>query len=316
MQAAAPQRSIQGLSEAYHPPGQYFVADEFAPVLPVDGTRFAYHTFDTIRQRILQDNTRAPGGDVNEVRWDVTENTGMTVERALQSAIDRKTVRDFGRSIAEDRAMRAVKDNMLIQREERIRALIQTEANYPSSSYYTTLTGTSQWSDLENSDPEDDVRTAIEQVLSASGLLPNKIMIPYEVANKLVQHPVIKDVMIRDTRGSQSEAFKNDPNVNGLPSELWGLSVGVPKVTYVDSNPGQTESQAFLWGKKVWIGYVNSQPSVDTPSFAYQFTAQGLQVGIGNSNIAGGGEYVEGVEDDLQKVVGTRMGYLISAAVA
>ena len=64
MQAAAPQRSIQGLSEAYHPPGQYFVADEFAPVLPVDGTRFAYHTFDTIRQRILQDNTRAPGGDV------------------------------------------------------------------------------------------------------------------------------------------------------------------------------------------------------------------------------------------------------------
>ena len=316
-QAVAPLSNLNQLAESYSPPEQFYVADLVAPRISVDSSRFAYLTFDSIRQQLLQNNVRAPLGTVESVDWDVSENTGMTVEKALQSRIDRKTVVDFGRAIAEGRAMRAVKDNLLIQKEERVRSLIQTTSNYASSSYYTDLsTATDKWNDFENSDPEDDVRVGIKQIMQEAHIMPNTLMVPYEVAEKLVQHPAVRDVLIRDGKGSGSEAFGNEIDRLGLPSTLWGLNVMVPKVTYVNTNPGQTEASTFLWAKDVWVGHVASSIATDTPSFAYQFTSVNLNFSLGDDGRAGGGEYVEGYEDDLEKVVGTRMGYLIQNAVA
>ena len=316
-QASAPQTNISELAEVYSPPEQFFVADMVAPRIPVDSSRFAYLSFNTHRQQLLQNNVRAPMGQVESVDWDASENTGMTVEKALQSRIDRKTVVDFGRAVAEGRAMRAVKDNLLIQKEERVRSLIQTTSNYASSSYYTDLsTATDKWNDFENSDPEDDVRVGIKQIMQEAHIMPNTLMVPYEVAEKLVQHPSVRDVLVRDGRGSSSEAFGNDIERLGLPSSLWGLNVMVPKVTYVSANPGQTESSTFLWAKDVWIGHVANSVATDMPSFAYQFTSVNLNFSLGDDGRAGGGEYVEGYEDDLEKVVGTRMGYLIQNAVS
>lgn len=314
-QAVSPLRNITDLAEAYNPPDQYFVADQLLPRLSVEGTRFAYLTFDTIRQRLLNDIQRAPGADVNEVEWDVTENTDMTKERAVSALIDRKTVRDFGRAVAEERAVQAVRTQILLQSENRAKDLLQTTGNYPSSSYYTTLSAsTDKWDDFENSDPEDDVRTGIDQILSEATVMPNTICIPWEVATKFAQHPVIRDLQVRDGGGNSSSALAMNDRA-GLPSSMWGLNVVVPKVTYVSSNAGATETNAFMWGKSVWIGYVTSTPSVTLPSFGYNFTALTQTFSMGNTGRAGGGEFVEGYEDQVYKVVGQRMGYLIQTVV-
>ena len=313
-QAVAPLVNINDMAEAYSPAGQYFAAEQVVPRLGVDSSRFAYLNFDTIHQRLIGDISRAPGGDVGEVGWDVSETTGLTSERSIQSKIHRKHVTDFGRAIAEQRAMQAVRDYLLIQAENEAVTLYQTSGNY-ASGYSTNLSANAdKWDDFESSDPEDDVRTAVDTILLGAQITPNTIIIPYPVANKLAQHPAVRDILIRDGRGSSSEAMILD-DLAGLPNPLWGMRVVVPKVSYVSSNPGQTETNAYMWGNHVTLAYLATGPSVTAPSFCYNFTSHGQSFVMGNSGVAGGGEFIEGWEDQVMAIVGTKMAYLIQNVI-
>ena len=313
-QNVAPLVNINDLAESYSPAGQFFVGDILVPRLQTTSSRFAYLIFDTIMQRVTGNIDRAPGGDVGRVTWDVTEATGLTIERAIESGIDRKTVTDFGRAIAEARAVKAVRDYLMIQSEARVVTLLQTAANFLTGYKVDLTANTDKWDDLENSDPEDDVRTGVDAIQKGAQITPNIMNIPYPVASKLAQHPAVRDVLIRDGRGSGSEALRLDGRA-GLPAELWGLQVVVPKVSYVTSNVGATETNGYLWGNHVTLLYATGSPSVDTPSFAYNFTSHPQQFNLGNTNKAGGGEYVEGWEDCLEKIVGTKMGYFIENVI-
>ena len=321
-QNQTPQQFLTSLAVAYRPQDAHFIANSVVPTVAVPGSNFAYMEFDTIMQRQLADNTRTVrrdgGGEggVNYVSWEATKQSGLTTEKIAASVVDVKDVEDFGQGVVDRQATRAVALHMLIQREQRAVDIFQTTGNYASSSYYTTLSGTSQWSDFENSDPEQDVENGITQIIKGYGQAPNTIIIPWEVAVYLKRHPMVKDVMIRDGGGSQSETFAGGENLFGLPPVLFGLRVVVPKAAYVSSNPGLTETQAFMWGKKVSIAHVNSSPSVDDPSFAYSFSSRTMQIMRGLYSRPEGGEYISGVESTLEKVVADRGAYLIIDAVA
>lgn len=319
--AASVQRHLTDLAVAYMPPEQYFIARAVCPAIPLNGsTNFTYYTFDFVGAQLLEDNIRAArraggNGGVNAVTWELTKNSGLTTEKANYADVDRKDVRDFGRAIAEENAMKIVRHQLLLQKENRVKDLFQTTANYPSSSFYVNLsTVTDKWDNFEDSDPEDDVKTGAEVITRESGITPNTLCIPYSVAIKVSQNPAIKIYQGNDNKGNLSDAFGGGP-LAGLPSSLWGFNVIVPKVSYVSSNPGQTEARSFLWGKHVSLIYVNPAPSVDTPSFGYDFSAQDMTVDLFDWTRPGGGQYVEGWEDDLQKVVASRMAYLIQNVV-
>jgi len=319
--AASVQRHMTDLAVSYMPPEQYFIAPFVCPAVSLNGsTNFTYYEFDFVGAQLLANNIRSArraGGEggVNGVTWELTKRAGLTLEKANFADVDRKDVRDFGRAIAEENAMKIVRHQLLLQKESRIVDLFQTTSGYPSSSFHTSLsTASDKWDDFENSDPEDDIKTGAEVVTRESGQSPNTLVIPYGVAQKFSQHPAVKAYQGNDNKGNQSDAFGGGPLV-GLPPELFGYKVIVPKVTYVSSNPGQTEARTFLWGKHVSLCYVNPAPSVDTPSFAYDFQAETTTVDLFDWNRPGGGQYVEGWEDDLQKIIASRMAYLIQNVV-
>jgi hypothetical protein len=275
----------------------------------------------TIQSRVLRSTEIAPardGGDndgYGYVSWRGSKTTGRTVRKGIAAVLDEDDVSDFGMDETQEEATQAVRHQMLLNREDRVATLFHTNGNYASSSYYTTLSGTSQWSDLSNSDPEDDIRVAKTQILQNTGYLPNVIIIPWQVSDPLARHSMIKDVAKDDQKGPDSFAFAAG-ELNGLPPSLFGLQVIVPKVPYVTSNETATEATDFLWGKHVIIAYISSMPSITQPSWCYNFSNENLGVFRGAFARPSGGEFIVGKEKDVATVVGDRYAYRIIDAVA
>jgi len=82
-------------------------------------------------------------------------------------------------------------DRMLIIREK---ALADIMADTAVITQNVTLTGTDKWSDYDNSDPFDDIKTGLEAVRAACGKKPNTFTMGYTTMMTLMNHP---DVIAR-----------------------------------------------------------------------------------------------------------------------
>lgn len=118
--------------------------------------------------------------------------------------------------------------------------------------YYTTLSGTSQWSNYNNSDPEGDFRTGKQSVKDRSLFAANSLVIGYEAALTLGDHPVIKDIRKRTDPMYITKA--------GLPSKLWGLDVMEATASNLASNIGQVADFDSIIGKHAIICYIAKKP--------------------------------------------------------
>ncbi len=315
-----PEDFLTDLAVAYRVPDQYFIADAVAPKITVKSMQFAYRTWNTVAQKILRSNLHVGnhlGGETKDsiVDWSAGKTTGLTIGKLNHAEISDDDVKMFGQDGAKNEATMAVRAQMLLQREYRVVTALQTIANYASSAYYTTLSGTNQWSDFSNSDPERDIKSYITTILKGASVKANTIIIPWEVAEPLSRHPAVKDIAGGDTKGLNSDAFLGG-DLMGLPPNLWGLRPIVPMVSYVNSNEGQTEVNAFLWGKHVSIMHVPTSPRDGVPAFMYTFESEALKIFSAAFVRPEGGQFVAGTEHNVEAIVANRAAALIKSAVA
>jgi hypothetical protein len=128
----------------------------------------------------------------------------------------------------------------------------------------STLSGTDQYSDYNNSDPVDDFSTARATVKTGCGMPANKAVMDWSVANKLRYHPQILDAM----------GFK-DSRPGGLTFSELALALGVDKVLianamYESAKEGQTSSLAPVWGKHIVFFYAPDTASKRQVSLGYR----------------------------------------------
>lgn len=100
--------------------------------------------------------------------------------------------------------------------------------NYdPTGSYkannFMELSGTSMWSDIENSDPLEDVSVGIDAVEDETGETPSIMIVSKKTMNYLKKNAKIKNAIV--SKSDSPVVFINEKKVKALFSEELGVSI-------------------------------------------------------------------------------------------
>ena len=143
-----------------------------------------------------------------------------------------------------------------------------------------------QW-DQVGSDPVQDVTNWKRAIKTLTGFMPNKLVLPGIVWDKLKLSPsLIERIKYTGTPGAPSMV-----TLQMLKTLFEVDDILVPEGVYNAANKGQPKNIQYFWGKGLWLGYVAPAPSKTTPSAGYHFswtgnTGQGLPAGV---DLGGGG---------------------------
>jgi hypothetical protein len=225
-----------------------FVSPLIAPFLPVDepsGAIYAWgqEVFD------LEETARAPKSEASEVAsyslnafrfWcqgqakkDVISDEQRKMLSALPVNLDFTTTKNLNAKL-------------------RLRMEYDWQAMLKAQCPGTTLAGTGQWSDFQNSDPQAAVEAQKQNILQATGKLPEFFLVSYPVHAKLSIHPVLKDIV---KFGGGSIPFDGILTNEQLAKAFKVNRYIVASALVNTANEGQSPTKQFIWGKDALLGY-------------------------------------------------------------
>lgn len=306
------QRALTNVTVAYLQQASDFVATTVFPAVPVSFQSDKYFKFDSSDFRRNNARPRAPGTESAGSGFDITTDSYSCEIYALHKDIADQIRANADPGLDLDRAATEfVAQQLLIQKE------VQWMTDYFGTGIWGTdvTGGTSftQWDD-SSSDPETDVDAGKASIRKKIGINPNTLVVSYEVHQALKRHPLITD------------RFKHT-SADSITATLLARFFEVDRYivsgsSYVSSEEGATDVNAFIAGKHALLAYVAPNPGVMVPSAGYTFTWSAF------SGAAGGARTkrfrLEALESDRiesefaydHKVVLANAGYFFSGAVA
>ena len=255
------------------------------------------------------DTQRAPGSTTKRIEVGYSSNNYAIVDHALDAIVPFEILEEAtavpGINLAAA-SIRTVQDAMAL-RLEVVQATLATTAENYDASHKTTLSGTSQWSDLVNSDPINDIENAKDQIRATTGKIANVLVISASVLKSLRMHLKIIDRIKYTGRDVPTP-------------ELLAALFGVSKVIIATAIKA-TDSGVFsdVWGKSAILAYTDMSGMSDMgrPTFGYTYSLNGypfVKQARQDLNID---SWIYGVKDAVQPVIASATsGFLISAAVA
>ena len=257
------------------------------------------------------DTARAPGAAIKRINIGYGSGTYSIIDHALAGIVPREVQEEAeavpGINLA-SATIRTVLDALRLRLEVEQAILATTAGNYNSSNK-TTLSGTSQWSDLTNgvSDPIATIETAKEAIRAAIGKQPNVIVLGAAVMKSLRQHPKIIDRIKYTGRDVPS---------TDLLAALWGVNTVVVGEAIQSTDAGVLSD---VWGKFVVVAYTEQAGIADAgrPTFGYTYQLAGYPFVEPARYDADIRSWIYDVADAVKPVIAAQdAGYLISAAVA
>lgn len=285
------------------------IADDVLPRVPVGAQEFKYWLYSEAEAFTIPDTKVGRKSRPTQVEFSATEQMTATLDYGLDDAIPQN---DLDNAPPEydplGRATERLVNLIMLDREVRAANLVFAASTYPTGSK-VTLSGTSQWSDYDNSNPIDAIMTALDGCI----MRPNIAVFGRATFSKLAQHPrVVKAV--QGNAGDSGVARRRDL------AELLGLDDVLVGEGWVNTaRKGQTPTIVRVWGKHAALLYRDG--NADTrggTSFGY--TAQF------GSRVAGalpdpdiglkGGQRVRVGESVKELVCAADLGYFFENAVA
>lgn len=158
---------------------------------------------------------------------------------------------------------------LMLERENALATAMTSTAILTNN---TTLSGTDQWSDYANSNPDTDIEDARTVVQAAIGREANSMYLSREAFNTLKRHPFYLEMVkgLRVLTGSALMKLLKEFH------EVENIYVGT--AIKVNSEEGQTETKTAVWGDDCVLFYKPNVGSLYEPSFGYQFTLTGANV--------------------------------------
>ena len=244
-----------------------FMADGIAPSVDVStkGGQFysvagGFASASPGHDLIIADGPDAPrqiSTSVSKVTgWDVNVN-GLGVKMNKSSA---EYAQGNGLDLRKANAAVLARECM-IHRERIAAALIFSTATF--SGYTAALSGSDQW-DNAASDPISKAQDARDSIITNSGEVPNVAIMGYEVYKSLRQHPLILEYTSRTA--NTAGVLTNDDLARALDVDTIWVGKAVANSAY----EGQTETNAFIWGKFVLFAHIKSSPAAMTPQSCLQ----------------------------------------------
>ena len=147
----------------------------------------------------------------------------------------------------------------------------------------TAIPGTSfiKWSDYVNSNPILDVTNAKVDFQLRNGMLPNKLVMGYDVFETLRFHPLVKSMILFKEAGELV-------STEAILAKIFGVDeIVVCNATYNTAKEGSTANYSFITSKQAVLMYVAPSPGLYTPSAGYMFSwdasiGQGFNIVIRN----------------------------------
>jgi len=244
-----------------------YIAEQILPVLKVKekSGKFAKYAKDNLR--VYSDATfRAPGTRANDIDYSVSQGTYLCAEHALEKRVPDEMVLNSDDPYDPKRdAVEFLMDLIWLNQEN---ALATTMTSTSILTQNTTLSGTSQWDDYNNSDPFDDIATGIETVRSATGKLPNSCVLSFDVMQKLKNHPDVRE-QVKYTNGGQLSDGAFESFLKGF-FRLENVYVGTAIKNSADE--GQSDSIGNVWNDDFVLFHKTSRPTMMAPTFGLTMT--------------------------------------------
>jgi hypothetical protein len=232
---------LSGVSQAYIP--QNFICDQILPGISVKQKSGLLGTYGTNHLRV--ENTIAGGrGAYRRVEVRSYSSTSYLVDtHGLEDIVtedDYDNVEDpFD---AESDTVMGLTTLQYIRKEK---AIADTINSTSIITQYTTLSGTSQFSDYLNSDPISIFSTGRVAVKDGCGMFPNTAIMSDLVFEKLRFHPQILDAL------GYKQARPGGLTLPELASAMMVDKILVGSAMYESADEGQTSSLANIWGKHI-----------------------------------------------------------------
>ena len=257
--------ALTQLSIGYANEESVFIADQVAPRIRVTAESDKYYVWDDAPLTDDGDDLlRADKADYANADWSPTTSDFQTEEYGIQYPLgDREVANAEPGADPDAYGTRVCTHRIMLARERRIATLLTNTAVVPNN---TTLSGTDQWDDYVNSDPETNVETARESIHTGAIRMPNTLVMGRQVLSKLKRHPGLLETF-KYTSGGQL-TLEQLADLFEVDRILVGDGV------YNSANEGQTASNAFIWGKHVIMMYVPPSPTLFEPAAAYQLVFQ------------------------------------------
>lgn len=315
---------LTDFSLGYHPMG--FVAEQVMPVYKAKKRNDVYYKYDKLQAFRLEradglGTMRADGARAREAKFGATTDGYVAVEWAEEVSItdEERDNADEALQLEQSRVRRA-QDHVMLDYELRVANLLTNTANYNANNV-TTLSGTAQWNNASFASigTTGQGHSAIETVLLAGvnairlatgGLVPNAMVVPFPVAMVMANDPGLVDL-----KKYVANLLAGDIFSNLVPPVYLGMKICVPTAAYTIQVEGVSGTLSDVWGKNVWMGYVQSTPSLDSLTFGYTIRSRPWQVKTFRDEYLDKTIYRPSFVQ-TEKIVAADCGYLIKSAIA
>lgn len=294
---------LSNISIAYK--NEDYIAEKLFPVQSVKVTKGKYYVYDKAMFR-RNKSLRAPGAKANEVEYGLTTASFECSDYALKEKIEWGVIEQADSALnPESDSVESVTEMLMIDAEMQLAATMSDTAIITN---YTTLSGTSQWSDYTNSDPIGDIKTGRQTVQAGIMRKANTLVLGQEVFDTLVDHP---DVVER-----VKYSFGVSPTTELMARIFQVENIIVGAGLYNSATEGQTDSMAYIWGKKAWVCYISPNArGLKQITFGWTMKYKG-RVTKKWDDVDEEARYIRVNEQRTQELVAAAAAYYIAAAIA
>jgi hypothetical protein len=287
-----------------------YIADQIFPTVGVDKQSDYYFVWTKKFWFTNHVQFRGPGAAFAEGGLEVSKSQYSCKNKALAYPIAREQIANQDAAIdLEKTGAEWLADQFALDREINCAATVFNTSNWTSTS---TLTGTNQWSDYENSDPLGNAVTAIQTVQKLTGLKPNLCVMGATVFDKVRRHPDILDIY--------KYREKNIVNEQQIADAFDVERVIVGRAIKDTGNEGAAMSGDYIWGDYCLFVYVPKSPGLRVASGGYTFVWKrdsGLTVEIDRFDDGAKKRYlIRGEHSYDQKITGADCGYIYADLLA
>jgi hypothetical protein len=298
---------LQAIAIAYS--NTKLVADRVLPrIRPVNKTEFAWYLQNLSDGFYIPDTKVGRKSQPNQVEFAATLQTGYTKDYFLDDKIPQQDIENAEglydpRMIATEYIMYLIK----LDRERRVANLVFNPDTYPASNQ-ETLSGTSQFSDFNDSDPIGTIQTAMDSMV----MRPNIMTIGRLAWSVLQRHPEILKAVYRNLGNSGIATAEEVARVFELDEIIVGEA-------WMDSSKrGQTPTLQRLWGKHLSLIYQSKIADNERGcSFGYTVPFKQPLAGAWEDKNVGarGGQVVRAGESVAEIIAAPLCGYFMQNVV-
>lgn len=242
------------------------------PTVPVAKKEFKVPYYGKESLIIPSDVSRTGESKYKRVRHSRGYNTPtILTEKGLSDFVTKDDKEQTGDEFdALSDAVENIQERMELVNEKNLATMLSDTAIVTQNQ---TLSGPSQWSDTANSDPINDIKTAIQAIRGSALVMPNSMWFDMSVWLTLMDHPAVVDRV----RGAVVQEI-NVAMMKRLLAPYGIQNIYIAKATENTGGEGASDSLSSVWGKHAWLGYITNNPGYKQVNGGYKFALRNGRV--------------------------------------